>query len=49
MGVGQSTGVKQVKTLQFCWQWSLNVHQVNAIQIQKSLPYVVCLVNMVMQ
>ena len=40
--------------LQFCWQWSQNVHQVNTmknyvstIQIQNSLLYVACFGNMV--
>ena len=28
-----SIGVKQVKMIQFCWQWSQNVHLVNTIQI----------------
>ena len=44
-----STGVKQVNMLQFCWQWSQNVHQVNTMKEQNSLPYVRCLVTMVMQ
>ena len=30
-----STGVKQVKMLQFCWQWSQYARLVNTIQIQK--------------
>ena len=37
-----STDVKQVKTLQFCWQWSQNVHQVNTNKNQNNLPYVSC-------
>ena len=32
-----STGVKQVKKLQFCWQWSQNARLVYTIQIQNSL------------
>ena len=31
-----STGVKQVKMLQFCWQWPQNACLVNTIQIQDS-------------
>ena len=27
-----STGVKQVKMIQFCWQWSQNVHLVNTMK-----------------
>ena len=38
-----STGVKQVKMPPICWQWSQNVHQVNTIKNQNSLPYVRCL------
>ena len=37
-----SIEVKQVKMLQFCWQWSQNIHQVNTMKIQNSLPYVRC-------
>ena len=44
-----STGVKLVKIIQFCWQWSQNARLVNTIQIQNSLLYVVCFGNMVMQ
>ena len=33
-----STGVKQVKMIQFCWQWSQNDHQVNTMKNQNSLP-----------
>ena len=28
-----STGVKQVKMIRFCWQWSQNVYQVNTMKI----------------
>ena len=42
-----STGVKQVKMLQFCWQWSQNARLVNIFQIQNSLSYVVCFINIV--
>ena len=41
-----STGIKQVKMIQFCWQWSKNV-QVNTMKNQNSLPYVRCSVTMV--
>ena len=41
-----STGVKQVKMLQSCWQWSQNA-QVNTMKNQISLPYVRCFVTMV--
>ena len=44
-----STGVKQVKMIQFCWQWSQNVHLVNTMKNQNSLPYVRWFVTMVMQ
>ena len=44
-----STGVKQVKMLQFCWQKSQNDRLVNTIQIQNSLLCVACFSNMVMQ
>ena len=44
-----SAGVKQVKMLQFYWQWSQNVCLVDTIQIQNSLLYVTCFVTMVMQ
>ena len=44
-----STGVKQVKMLQFCWQKSQNDRLVNTIQIQNSLLCVACFGNMVMQ
>ena len=44
-----STGVKQVKMVQFCWQWSQNARLANAIQIQNSLLCVACFGNMVMQ
>ena len=44
-----STGVKQVKMIQFCWQWSQNVHLVNTMKNQKSLPYVRCFDTMVTQ
>ena len=44
-----STGVKQVKMAQFCWQWSQNVHLVNTMKNQNSLPYVRCFVTMVAQ
>ena len=44
-----STCVKLVKMLQFCWQWSQNVHLVNTIKNQNSLPYVRCFVTMVTQ
>ena len=44
-----STGVKQVKMVQFCWQWSQNVHLVNTMKNQNSLPYVRCFVTMVTQ
>ena len=44
-----STGVKQVKMIQFCWQWSQNVHLVNTMKNQNSLPYVRCIVTMVTQ
>ena len=43
------TGVKQIRMLQFCWQWSQNVHQVNTIKNQNSLPCVRCFVTMVTQ
>ena len=32
-----STGVKQVKMIEFCWQWSQNVHLVNTMKNQNSL------------
>ena len=38
-----STGV------QFCWQWSQNVHPVNTIKNRNSLLYVRCFVAMVTQ
>ena len=44
-----STGVKQVKMIQFCWQWSQNIHLVNTMKNQDSLPYVRCFVTMVTQ
>ena len=44
-----STGVKQVKMLQFCRQWSQNAGLVNTIQIQNSLLCVACVGNMVMK
>ena len=44
-----STGVKQVKMLQLCWQLSQNVRLVNTIQIQNSLLCVACFGNMVMK
>ena len=44
-----STGVKQVKMVQICWQWYQNARLVNTIQIQNSLLCVVCFGNMVMQ
>ena len=44
-----STGVKQVKMLQFCWQWSQNACLVNTIQIQNSFLCVACFGNMVMK
>ena len=44
-----STGVKQVKMLQFCWQWPQNACLVNTTQIQNSLLSVACFSNMVMQ
>ena len=44
-----SIGFKQVKMLQFCWQWSQNARLVNTVQIQHSLLYVACFGNMVMQ
>ena len=44
-----STGVKQVKMLQFCWQWSQNVRLVNTIKNRNSLTYVRCFVTMVTQ
>ena len=44
-----STGMKQVQMLQFCWQWSQNVHQVNTIKNQHSLPHVKCFVTVVTQ
>ena len=44
-----STGVKQVKMVKFCWQWSQNVHQVNTMKNQNSLPYLRCFVTMVTQ
>ena len=44
-----STGVKQVKMIQFCWQWCQNVHLVNTMKNQKSLPYVRCFVTVVTQ
>ena len=42
------TGVKQVKMLQFCWQWSQNARLVNTIQIHSSL-CVACFGTMVMK
>ena len=42
-------GVKQVKMLQFCWQWSQNVRLVNTIKNRNSLTYVRCFVTMVTQ
>ena len=44
-----STGVKQVKMIQFCWQWPQNARLVNTIQIQNSLLCVACFGYMVMQ
>ena len=44
-----STGVKQVKMIQFCWQWSQNVPHVNTMKNQNSLPYVRYFVTMVTQ
>ena len=44
-----STGVKQVKLIQFCWKWSQNVHLVNTMKNQNSLTYVRCFVTMVTQ
>ena len=44
-----STGVKQVKMIQFWWQWSQNARLVNTIQIQNSLLCAACFCNMVMQ
>ena len=43
------SGVRQVKMLQFCCQWSENARLVNTSQIQNSLLYVTCFGNMVMQ
>ena len=40
-----STAVKQVKMIQFGWQWSQNVHLINAMKNQNSLPYVRCFVT----
>ena len=51
-GQGQifgSTRAKQVKMIQFCWQWSWNVYLVNTMKNQNSLPYVRCIVTMVTQ
>ena len=44
-----STGVKYIKMLQFCWQWSQNARLVfvNTSQIQHSLLYAACFVTMV--
>ena len=44
-----STGVKQAKMVQFCWQWSQSAHLVNTMKNQNSLPYVRCIVTMVTQ
>ena len=44
-----STGVKQVRMIQFGWQWSQNVHLVNTMKNQNSLLYVRCIVTMVTQ
>ena len=44
-----SIGVKQVKMIQVCWQWSQNYHLVNTMKNQNSLPYVRCFVTMVTQ
>ena len=44
-----STGVKQVKMIQFCWQWSQNVHLVNTMKNQNSFPNERCFVAMVTQ
>ena len=44
-----STWVKQVKMIEFCWQLSQTVHQVNTIQIQNSLLCVACFSDMVMK
>ena len=35
--------------IQFCWRWSQNVHQVNTMKNQNSLPYVRCFVTTVTQ
>ena len=43
-----STRVKTVKMIQFCWQWSQNARLVNTIQIQNSLLCVAGFGNMVM-
>ena len=44
-----SVGVKHVKMLEFCWQWSQYARLVNIIQIQNSLLYAACFVTMLMQ
>ena len=44
-----STGITQVKMIQFCWQCSQNVHLVNTMKNKNSLPYVKCFITMVTQ
>ena len=44
-----STGVKHVRMLKFCCQWSQNARLVNAIQIQNSLLYAAGFVTIVME